>query len=517
MQKKKTKKTITILTSVLATLAVYTGALAIFLYVQGWRFDFGQQTVKQVGVLTIESSPTSADIYVDGEPKGRTNKSMTLDIGKYDVTVSKEGYHDWNKQVEILEEKSTPIFPFLILSDPTSKELYQSDLDFKKSWSDRYNNHLILLLEDENSFELVQYNINKGFLTLNTAPINILSISKNIEEDQSPITDITLNLSPSGEMAIMTIITEEESNKYVIPTTRPSTYSTILNTPLELNGFKNYNIFWSEDENFLILESDTDVISYDLSQDTKYVLLKKTNNLDRWSTDSDGYFYTFQYIDSSEENVLKYSLKQYSMDGSGEIVVIPEIYFQKNAELIEAYRQGDFDFGFFTNSPQNTQSVGEIVEFKINNYANGLFIKTTQATYWYDTSIDKYITISPFPAELIQFSPDNDKLLIKTPSKYQIFVFDKEEGDHTISIGTHDIKNLNYEQIDKIGWLSNSSYLQFEEDNSIYICDKDGNNKTLLLDNGNILYWTITSSRDELLTLTEDEESGVRITSYKIY
>jgi hypothetical protein len=419
--------------------------------------------------------------------------------------------------VEILEEKSTPVFPYLILSDFNSDEVYQSELNYKNSWSGRYNNHLILLLENETSFELIHYDINKGFLALNTAPVNILTIDRDQGEDQPPITDIRLALAPSGEMAIMTVLTEEESKKYVIPTTRTSTYSTISNSPLELNGFKNYDISWSEDEKFLILESDTDVISYDLSQNTKYVLFKKTGELDRWSTDSDGYFYIFQHIKSSEENVLKYALKQYNMDGAGEITVIPEVYFQNDSELIQSYRQGNFKFGFFTNSPQNTQTIGEVTEFKVNNNANGLFIKTTQATYWHDTNIDKYLTISPFPAEPIQFSPDNDKLLIKTPSKYQLFVFDKEEGDHTTTIGTHDIENLNYREINKIEWLSNSSYLQFAEGNSIYICDKDGENKTLLLDNRDIPYWTITASRDELLTLTEDEENGVKITIYKIH
>jgi hypothetical protein len=107
MKLKKSKKFTAILTSILITFTIYTGSLLIFLYVKGWRFDLTDQSVKQIGVLTVESTPTLADIYVDEVHKGRTNKSMTLDVGEYEVRVTKDGYYDWNKRVEILEEKST--------------------------------------------------------------------------------------------------------------------------------------------------------------------------------------------------------------------------------------------------------------------------------------------------------------------------------------------------------------------------------------------------------------------------
>ncbi|MCK9416448.1 MAG: PEGA domain-containing protein [Candidatus Dojkabacteria bacterium] len=514
MIKKKSKNLISILTSIFVTLAVYTGALAIFLYVQGWRFDFIDRSIKQVGVLTIESSPTGANIYVNDIAKGRTNKSMTLDVGTYDVLISKDGYYDWKKSIKILEEKSTPIFPYLVKTKFESKNIFDSTLILEKYWADKSNNRLSLLLKGENSYEIVHYNINSGFWTLNSAPITILTIPIDLE---IPISNIDLQLSPSGEMAILEIVTQQSSNKYVIPTTIVSNYTSLIESPLSLTEFQNYELTWAENEKYLILESEKDVISYNISKNTKQLLLRKIDDLDIWSTDKEGYFYIFRHLDNIDEDILKYTLKQYNLDGSSEIEIIPTVFFQNNLKYLENYRKTDFVFGYFSNSPESTQTMGQITEFAVNQESGGVFIKTTQASYWYDSTIGKYITASPYPADLLEFSGDGDKLLLKTATEYAIFTFDKEEGDHTVTIGTQDIANINIDLIKKINWLSNSSYLQFEENDFIYISDIDGDNKTPLLSNQDILYWTVTSSRNNLVILTNSQEEGLKITSYTIH
>jgi hypothetical protein len=514
MKKKKSKNFTSVLTSILITFAIYTGALGIFLYVQGWRFDFTDQSLKQVGVLTVESSPTLANIYVNEEYKGRTTKSMTLDTGTYDVKVTKDGYYDWNKNVRILEEKSTPIFPYLIKTEFESENIFTSKLTLEDYWADETNNHLLLLLKDTNSYQLVHYDINTGFWALNSAPNTILTIS---DDKNNPITNIDLLLSPSGEMAILTLITEDSNNKYLMPTTRTTNYSTLIKEPLDLSGFKNFETSWSNDGNFLMLESKEDVVSYDLDKNTKNLLLRKSDPLDVWSTDKDGYFYIFRHLKTSSEDLLQYSLTQYHLDGSAQTPVIPTVYFQNSTDYIENYRTKDFTFGFFTNSPENTQAIGKITDFTVNQDVDGVFITTTQSSYWYDSTIGKYKTITPYPAKILEFAPDQDKVLIKTDTNYLIFIFDKEEGDHTISLGTHNIENIIYDQINKINWLSNSSYFQLEEDDFIYILDKDGDNKTPILNTESVLYWTITASRDNLILLTNSEDKGLMITSYTIH
>jgi hypothetical protein len=516
MKLKKSQQFFTAITSVIATFTVYSVSLLIFLYVQGWRIDFRDQSIKQVGVLTVESSPPAATIFVNGESKGRTNKSTTLDVGTYDVTVSKDGYFDWDKEVTIYEEKSTPVYPYLIKNKFESKEIYQSDLTFEKYWSDIHNNHLIMLLKNENYYTLIHYDINSGFWSLNSTPTTILTINSTEEEQ---ITDIDLLLSPSGQKAVLEIIGPESSSKYIIPTTRPSSFSSILETPLNLDQFPNYTLSWAEDENYLILYSDTEVLSYDLNRDVKNLILKRTNPLDIWSTDKNGLLYIFKNVEYENEAVLKYTLYQYNLDGSGETEVIDAAYFQNTPEYIENFRQDEFNFSFFTNSPECTQTIGKITDFAVRNEVQGLYIKTTQSTYWYDITTGKYITVYPYPSEIIEFSLDEHKILIKTPSEYIVFVFDKEEGDHTISIGSKVIKDIDFDLVKNIRWLSNSRYIQYEEDGLVNIADREGDNKTPLISSENVQFWAITSSRKELITVTtpeDNEEVKTLITSYTI-
>lgn len=516
MKLKKSQQFFTIITSILATFTIYSISLLIFFYVQGWRIDFRDQSIKQVGVLTVESSPSAATIYVEGENKGKTNKSTTLDVGTYHVTVSKDGYFDWKKEVTIYEEKSTPVYPYLIKRKFESEEIYQSNLTLEKYWSDVHNNHLIMLLKNENYYTLVHYDINTGFWSLNPTPTTILTLN-NTENQQ--ITDIDLLLSPSGQKAVLEVIGPQSSSKYIIPTTRVSSFSTILQTPLSLDEFTDYTISWSEDENYLMLDSENELISYNTNSDVKNLILKKTNPLDVWSTDRNGFLYIFKNIEYEDETVLKYSLHQYNLDGSGDTEVIDALYFQKDPQYIENFRQTDFDFSFFTNSPECTQTIGEITDFTVRNEVQGLYIKTTESTYWYDITTGKYITVYPYPSDIVEFSADDDKILIKTPSEYIIFVFDKEEGDHTISIGSKGIKNLSFDLVNNIRWLSNSSYIQYEEGNLVNIADIDGDNKTPLISSENVIFWTVTSSRKELITVTtpkDDENIKTLITSYTI-
>ena len=242
MTKKKEKNLKPVFTSILITLAIYTGAIFIFFYVSGWRIDLMDQSIKKTGVLTVESSPILADIYVDDEYRGRTNKSMTLDIGEYNIKVSKEGYFDWNKKVDIIEEKSTPVFPFLIKSELKEENIYNSETLVKKYWADGNNNNLVFLTETETEFNLFYYSLNSTFLPRNSLPTNILTIPK-INEDYL-ITDINLKLSPSGDLAILKISKEDPDDieRFIIPTKSEIPYISLDEYSIDLKDFTDFQV-----------------------------------------------------------------------------------------------------------------------------------------------------------------------------------------------------------------------------------------------------------------------------------
>ena len=50
--------------------------------------------------LTVNSTPEGARVYVDGELKGTTPGNFTMDSGKREIKVVKEGHETWKKRVE---------------------------------------------------------------------------------------------------------------------------------------------------------------------------------------------------------------------------------------------------------------------------------------------------------------------------------------------------------------------------------------------------------------------------------
>jgi len=55
------------------------------------------------GHLVIEASAEHAEVLADGKYLGATPLEVTLSVGSHNVVVRKTGFHDWTRDVEILE------------------------------------------------------------------------------------------------------------------------------------------------------------------------------------------------------------------------------------------------------------------------------------------------------------------------------------------------------------------------------------------------------------------------------
>jgi len=88
---------------------VIVGAIGtlVFSYARGYRLNPGSLTLSPNGLLVIKSVPDGAQIFINGELKNATNSTMTLSPGTYDVSVRKEGYHEWQKRLTVEKEVVT--------------------------------------------------------------------------------------------------------------------------------------------------------------------------------------------------------------------------------------------------------------------------------------------------------------------------------------------------------------------------------------------------------------------------
>ena len=82
-------------------LLVLIGGFFIIQYAKGLRFDTKSISFKQTGILVATSNPDAAQVLINGDLRGATNSNINLTPGSYDVQIAKEGFHTWNKRLEI--------------------------------------------------------------------------------------------------------------------------------------------------------------------------------------------------------------------------------------------------------------------------------------------------------------------------------------------------------------------------------------------------------------------------------
>ena len=78
----------------------------IILYGTGYRIGFQEDRphISKTGILQLSSNPTGAQVYINNHLTSATNNDLTLTPGKYTVKISKDGYNDWQKDIEIVKE-----------------------------------------------------------------------------------------------------------------------------------------------------------------------------------------------------------------------------------------------------------------------------------------------------------------------------------------------------------------------------------------------------------------------------
>jgi hypothetical protein len=114
----------TIISIIVAFIIMIAASLVIMFFARGYRVDISTQNLQQTGILSINSTPDGALIYVNNVPKDATNNSVTgLKAGEYSVRLEKAGYQTWEKQVPIETGRVSQINALLISLFPEIRPL----------------------------------------------------------------------------------------------------------------------------------------------------------------------------------------------------------------------------------------------------------------------------------------------------------------------------------------------------------------------------------------------------------
>ena len=506
---KKTKIHIgSMLFPILYTLLLFLVAAIIYLYANGYRLDIFNKALIQSGVLGIESSPISADIYIDDELIGKTPKSTSLEVGTYRTTLKLDGYYDWSKEVEIVEGKSTPIYPWLIKSNPVATTKWTSSGTLEKYWVSPYFSHTLILTKEANSYILWEYTLNPALWDFSSNPSVVLELDTN---------NIDITMSPSGQLALLKITSDSTSQYYIIDTNSQQKLSELK--PLTLNPQTTYTITWANNNAYLVLESATKILAYNIKLNTSIELFSKaTTNKYIWTTDDQGFFYIIEDATLAEDGFYTYRLKQMQQDGTSSKYIIDNFYFSKAEEYITGYRANGFSSVEFTSAPESTLSAGIIDFIEVNQKAQGVYMRTSSATYWYNIETQKFMMITPYPADLIAFNPNSRELLFKDINQIGVYTFDKTEGDHTVIIGTKNVKNITeISKIQDLRWLPNTYNIIYSEESSVFVADRDGENKSFIAQPDKLLTFLFRDSQGSVLTFTTDDQGRIIVSEYDIH
>ena len=302
--------------SLLVTFTIYLGAVLIYFYANGWRIDPKQEDIIiKTGSVYLESVPETTKIIIDEDSYGKTPRSISLSIGKHDISLTSDGYYPWEKTISILEEKLTTLSAWLIPIKKEESSIYSNiNENVIQSWKDENNNRLIFLTKDNkeensNQYTLWAYDINRVFWDLSDNPYELFSF------EAESLEEFKVSLSHKGISAIVTIMEDGIKSNYVITTSRATDYTEL--DKIDINSLNDYTLEWSLDDEYLIFESYEELITYNIKEETKHLIFKKAENQSYvWTTDSNGYFYQIKEQQDKEATTYEYSLIRKDLDGA---------------------------------------------------------------------------------------------------------------------------------------------------------------------------------------------------------
>lgn len=217
---KKTKKIVkTIFNSIYIKIFVriclifaFTGLVAIVIsYARGYRMDFTKRSLNPTGIISVNSIPKAAKIYINNELKGVTDSNITLSPGSYQVDIRKDGFTSWSKTIQLKGELVMSIDALLFPSNPSLSPL--TNLGITKAIPLDQSDKIILFVENTVSND----GIEKDGIYLfeaNRRPLNILSplkliVSKKLIPQHLQFISVEQHFSPDIEQGIFNFISTE--------------------------------------------------------------------------------------------------------------------------------------------------------------------------------------------------------------------------------------------------------------------------------------------------------------------
>jgi hypothetical protein len=116
-----------ILQTILSLALIAGVTTALYLYTSGYRLQKGITNnidLTKTGMINAKSVPDSASVYLDGKTITATDNTISgVQPGKHSLKISKKGFVEWSKDIEVFPELVTDITAVLVSQSPRLEPL----------------------------------------------------------------------------------------------------------------------------------------------------------------------------------------------------------------------------------------------------------------------------------------------------------------------------------------------------------------------------------------------------------
>lgn len=261
MTKYKLQHMFSISLTVIALVALTT---AVILFAEQYTIRDGK--IIQTGMIEIKELQ-NATIFLDGEERGNTPIALTyLEEGCYSVKIAKDNKLAWERSIDVVAGKVVTLFPILVPENLETEELFETKAVYATEsplvyFTVQAEGEKLLLKKQTIEKRLFDTSVNVTVLAdLNSLPNTTPPTESETAEEaprQGLLSDIEIYPSPTGSRAL---IENKNTQRYYLADDQkqnPTDITPWITMPIT-------DLYWSSDENTVIVISDALIISVNL-------------------------------------------------------------------------------------------------------------------------------------------------------------------------------------------------------------------------------------------------------------
>jgi len=315
--------------------------LVVF-YSFGWRFDWKTKKIVEPGIFYFKVWPKSANLYLNGKLEKKTDYFFgsalieNLKPAKYNVEIKKEGFHSWQKNLEIKKRKVTEVKNIFLVPENPKFTLIANNIERFFISPDKKN--IILKEETSEGWNLNLFQIENKIKKYLVSEKDIINREKSKEKK---VELVDLKFSLDFKKILLELKLNEKTQYYLLEIEKTPPILTPLgslknpesfflppsisdinkeNSIIDFTVF-NKDVYYLEKQGFLFKDNERlNILPFEIKPEKKYkitvsnsnIALMEDNTLYLFDKENQSFIKIFQPVKSFEFSLDKKKLVFYN-------------------------------------------------------------------------------------------------------------------------------------------------------------------------------------------------------------